>query len=284
MHARAGGQGWIGAASLAVALLASSDRGPATSEFDRKPLPPNGHVVPLRGIRVYYETYGAGPVLVLLHGGAGSGAQFAKQIPYFSGRFRLIVPDACAQGRTTDRPGPLTYHAMAEDVKALLDILHVQHADVMGWSDGGIVGLDLAMRHPALVRHLVTFGANYEPDGLSADDVAWNQTAKPADLGTAVRDAYVQVAPDPSHYDEAMSKVLALWRDEPHYTPEDLGRIRARTLIVAGEHDLVRPEHTESLAAAIPGSMLWIVPGQNHGVMIDDADEVNPRVMAFLRQ
>ncbi len=282
MHARFGSSGWVAAASVVLAVAAPSDRGRKVSAFDRLPLPANGHVVPVRGIHVYYETYGHGPVLVLLHGGAGNGGQFAKQIPYFSPRFRLIVPDACAQGRTSDRPGPLTYHAMAEDVRALLDVLHVRSCDVMGWSDGGIVGLDLAMRHPGLVRRLVTFGANYEPDGLSAEDVAWNQTARPADLGPAVREAYERIAPDPAHYDVSMAKVLALWRDEPHYTREDLARIRARTLIVAGEHDLVRPEHTESLAAAIPGAQLWIVPGQNHGVMIDDADEVNPRVLEFL--
>jgi len=284
MHARLGSGGWVAGASMALALVATSDRGPKVSAFDRTPLPPNGHVVPLRGIHLYYETYGKGPVLVLLHGGAGSGAQFARQIPFFAPHYRLVVPDACAQGRTSDRPGPLTYHAMAEDVKALLDVLHVRHCDVVGWSDGGIVGLDLAMRHPALVQHLVTFGANYEPDGLSAEDVAWNQTAKPADLGAAVREAYQRVAPDPAHFDIAMGKVLDLWRDEPHYTREDLARIRARTLIVAGEHDLVRPEHTESLAEAIPNAQLWIVPGQNHGVMIDDADEVNPRVLEFLRR
>jgi pimeloyl-ACP methyl ester carboxylesterase len=276
--------------ALALAIVANSDRpgdgdgeGAGGGRFGpRPPVPPYGHVVSLRGIRVYYEDRGAGRVLVLLHGGVGNGGQFAGQVPYFAPHYRLVIPDACAQGRTTDRPGRLTYHAMGEDVAALLAHLHVKRCDVVGWSDGGIVGLDLAMRHPSLVSHLVTFGANFTADGMNPDDVAWNQTAKPADLGPAVREAYEKIAPDPAHYEVAMAKVIALWRDEPHYTTAELGTIRARCLIVAGEHDLVRPAHTAALAAAIPGSTLWIVPGANHGVMVDQPELVNPRIQAFL--
>jgi pimeloyl-ACP methyl ester carboxylesterase len=104
---------------------------------------------------------------------AGSGAQFAKQAPFFATRFRVIVPDACGQGRTADREGPLSYHAMAEDVLALLDRPAIDRADVMGWSDGGIVGLGLAMNRPGRVNHLVAFGANFRPDGLNPADQAW---------------------------------------------------------------------------------------------------------------
>jgi pimeloyl-ACP methyl ester carboxylesterase len=103
---------------------------------------------------------------VLLHGGAGNGEQFSRQVPAFEKYFRLVVPDMCAQGRTTDREGPLTYHAMAEDVIALMDRLGVKRFDIMGWSDGGVTGLDLAIHHPDRLRRLVTFGANFSPDGL----------------------------------------------------------------------------------------------------------------------
>jgi pimeloyl-ACP methyl ester carboxylesterase len=244
--------------------------------------PAAGHYASLNGIRMYYETYGKGPALVLLHGGAGSGAQFEKQIPALSRTFRLIVPDACAQGRSTDRPGPLSYDAMAEDVRALLDHLHVRRADVLGWSDGGVVALDLAMRHPERVDHVVTFGANFRADGLNAPDVAWNRTATAADFGPEMRAFYVSVAPDSSHYEAAMNKVIALWRDEPNWNPADLGRIRARTLVVAGEHDVVRRDHTEALARAIPGSVLWIVPAASHSVLQEQPAVVNPRILAFL--
>jgi len=244
--------------------------------------PAAGHYASLNGIRMYYETYGKGPALVLLHGGAGSGAQFEHQIPALSARFHLIVPDACAQGRTSDRPGPLTYHAMAEDVRALLDRLHVRRADLLGWSDGGVVALDLAMHHPERVDRVITFGANFRADGLNAPDVAWNRSATAADFGEGMRAFYVSVAPDTTHYEAAMNKVIALWRDEPNWNAGDLARIRARTLVVAGEHDVVRTDHTEALARAIPGATLWIVPGASHSVLQEQPAVVNPRIVTFL--
>jgi pimeloyl-ACP methyl ester carboxylesterase len=243
-----------------------------------------GRYAAVNGIRMYYETYGRGPVLVLLHGGAGNGLQFSGQVPYLRKHFRLIVPDECAQGRSTDRPGPLTYHAMAEDVIALMDRLHVRRASVMGWSDGGIVGLDMAIHHPARVGRLVTFGANFTPDGLNPEDVAWNARAGADDFGPIVRHAYQALAPDPSHYEVAMDKIIAMWRTQPRFTLAELGSIRARTLIAAGEHDVVRLEHTALLARAIPGARLWIVPGASHSVIQEKTELVNRTVLDFLRR
>jgi pimeloyl-ACP methyl ester carboxylesterase len=236
----------------------------------------------VRGIRIYYEDVGRGPVLVLLHGGAGSGEQFKPQIPFFSKHRRLIIPDACAQGRTTDREGPLTYHSMAEDLVALLDHLRIRRADVLGWSDGGVVGLDVAMNHPGRIRRLVAFGANFSPDGLNAPDVLWNNTATAASFGPDMEKFYKSVAPDTSHYVAAMEKVIRLWREEPNYTAEELGKIRCRTLIAAGEHDVIREDHTRELARRIPGATLWIVPKASHSVLQEAPGEVNPVILKFL--
>lgn len=243
-----------------------------------------GHYRELNGIRVYYEEHGAGPALFLLHGGAGNGGQFARQTPVFAAHFRVVTPDACAQGRTTDRDGPLTYHAMAEDVIALMDALAVARARIVGWSDGGVTGLDLAIHHPDRLTHLVTFGANFRADGLNAPDVAWNQSATAESFGPDMQRYYEGIAPDPAHYTVAMEKIIALWRTQPSFTPAELGRIRARCLIAAGEHDVVRDDHTRALAAAIPGAELWIVPGASHSVMQERPDLVNPRVLAFLQR
>ena len=240
------------------------------------------HRVHLRGITLYYELEGKGPPLLLLHGGAGNGMQFEKQRPEFARSHRLIVPDARAQGRSSDRPGLLTYHDMAEDVVALLDTLHLRRVDVMGWSDGGDIGLDLAIHHPDRIVHLVTFGANTSPDGLQPADRAWNASATADSFGTGMEQGWKALNPEPSHYREAMEKIITLWRTLPRFTPAALGSIRARTLICAGEHDLILREHTESLAAAIPHAELWIVPGASHGAMIERPDLVNPRVLAFL--
>jgi pimeloyl-ACP methyl ester carboxylesterase len=241
-----------------------------------------GHFVRVNGIRMYYELHGHGSPLLLIHGGAGNGMQFEKQLPAFTPTHRCIVPDCCAQGRTTDRPGPLTYHAMAEDMIALLDHLHLHRVDIMGWSDGGNIGLDMAMHHPGRVDHLVTFGANFQPDGLNPQDVEWNDTATADSFGPGMRKGWTELNPQPEHYEQAMNKIIAMWRTLPRWTLTELHGIRAKTLICAGDHDLIRPEHTEQLAHAIPGARLWIVPDASHSAMIERWELVNPAVLEFL--
>jgi len=263
---------WLRLATMALALAHAG----AT--------PSHGHTALIRGLRMYYETYGDGSPLLLVHGGAGNGMQFGKQIPAFAPHHRVIVPDCRAQGRTTDRPGPLTYHDMAEDMIVLLDRLRISTVDVMGWSDGGIIGLDMAIHHPGRVRHLVTFGANFSPDGLNPDDVKWNQSATADSFGPGMREGWTKLNPEPDHYEAAMNKILEMWRTEPHFTSAQLHSIRARTMICVGDHDLVRPEHTAALAHAIPGATMWIVPNASHGAMIERPEVVNPRVLEFLRR
>lgn len=258
---------------LLVALAAGSSPGCARE---------SGRYASVNGIRMYYELHGSGPPLLLLHGGLGNGSAFSKQVPGLKGAHRLIVPDCRAQGRTTDRPGELTFHGMAEDMVALLDRLHLKQVDIMGWSDGGVIGLDLAIHHPDRVGHLVTFGANFSPDGLNPPDLAWGQTATPESLGAETRTAWRALNPQPDHYEEAIAKILTMWRTLPRFTPAELGSIRAKTLICAGEHDVVRPEHTAALARAIPGAQSWIVPGASHSAMIERPDLVNPKVLEFL--
>jgi pimeloyl-ACP methyl ester carboxylesterase len=134
------------------------------------------------------------------------------------------------------------------------------------------------------VRRLVTFGANFTPDGLEPADVMWNSTATASSFGQGTKDAYDELAPDPSHYRVAMEKILQMWRTEPRFTLEQLGKIRARSLICAGEYDLVRRAHTEELAHAIPHAKLWIVPGASHSAIQEKPELVNKKVMAFLRR
>ena len=236
----------------------------------------------LRGIRMYYELAGEGSPLLLLHGGAGDCRQFDRQRPDFAKRHRLILPDSRAQGRSTDGPGPLTYHEMAEDVVALLDRLGIARADVMGWSDGGNIGIDLAIHQPDRIGHLVTFGSNSSPDGLQADTFEWNRHATAASFGPEMKAGWTARNPEPDHYEAAMDKILEMWRTEPNFTSRELAGIRAPTLVCAGEHDVVRREHTLALAAAIPSAESWIVPGTSHGAMLERPDLVNPRVLAFL--
>ncbi len=261
----------IAAALLGTAQLAACSR-----------LPFHSHTVKLGDIRVYYEVHGHGKPLLLLHGGAGDGRQFSNQVPAFEKKFRVIVPDERAQGRTTDGAGPLTYHVMAEDMIALMDHLHLERVDIMGWSDGGIIGLDLAIHHPDRIAHLVTFGANFHPAGLRDDDREWQATASAESFGPDSKTAYEKQNPDPGHWEIAMNKVLDMWRTEPRMSLAELASIRAKTLICAGNRDLIKPAHTDSLARAIPGAWLWIVPDASHSAMMEHPELVNRVVLAFL--
>jgi len=172
---------------------------------------------------------------------------------------------------------------MAEDMIALLGYLRVSKVDVMGWSDGGDIGLDMAIHHPDQVRHLVTFGANFSPDGLNPDDVKWNRTATADSFGPGMRESWTKLNPEPAHYEAAMNKILEMWRTQPRFTSAQLHSIRAKTLICAGDHDVIRLEHTAALARAIPGATMWIVPEASHGAMIERPELVNPRVLEFLQ-
>ena len=154
----------------------------------------------------------------------------------------------------------------------------------MGWSDGGNIALDMAMHHPDRVSHVVTFGANFQPDGLNPQDVEWNNTANASSFGPDMRKGWTALNPQPEHFDEAMNKIIAMWRTLPNWSFADLRSIRAKCLICAGDHDLIRGDHTADLAKSIPGAEMWIVPNASHGAMIEHPELVNPKVLEFLEK
>jgi pimeloyl-ACP methyl ester carboxylesterase len=235
---------------------------------------------------IYYETYGerrAGtqPVLVL-HGGTGFIESMHYQIRALAETRFVVAPDSRGHGRSTDGEGPLHYQRLADDMVALLDALDVRRVDIVGWSDGGIIGLILAMQHPARVGRLVTSGANYHFDGLSApipDDLS-------PDAGelAGARRFYELVAPAPEHWPVIFGKLTHLWRTEPTFRDADLGRIAAPVLVVAGEFDSVERSHTEAMAAAIPDGHMAIIPGATHFAPLEDPTAFEAAMLAFLNQ
>jgi pimeloyl-ACP methyl ester carboxylesterase len=228
-------------------------------------------------VRIYFETYGSGAPVLVLHGGGGSLETMSNQIRALAPTHFVIAVDSRGQGRSTDSDAPLSYALMADDMLKLLDHLHIERVDIVGWSDGGIIALDMAAHHPERVGRIVVIGANYDAAGL----------VLPTVLGGAIPSAplfYTYIAPDPKHWPVLYQKLNTMWATQPHYTLEQLGRIRAPALIIAGEFDIAKREHTNQLARAIPGSEEYIIPGGTHGVIWEKTDIVNAKMLQFFER
>ena len=226
------------------------------------------------GVKLYYEVYGKGEPVVLIHGNGGSIADWASQIAHFRTRYRIIVMDSRDQGRSGDSAGRITYEKMADDQAALLDHLGIAQANVVGWSDGGIEALLLGMRHPSKVKKIVAMAANLNPEAV------YPETAQLADVLTnqaqAVNVSSRQVARD--------SKVLSLLTNEPHIDPKLLNSITAPTLVLAGDHDLILDTHTLEIFHHLPNAQLGIFPDSTHMVPYDDPGRFNDAVERFLQR
>jgi len=225
---------------------------------------------------MYYEAHGNGPALVLLHGGGGSIPH--KWIPFFAPHFRVIAPEQMGHGRTADLVDrPFHYHDLAEDTVELMRQLEIETAAIVGYSDGGVVGLDLAIHHPDRVSRLAVTGANARFDGYTTENQEWARGFDPR--AEPISDSYARLSPDGSeHWPVVLERLKAMWAAEPSFTNQELGRIQAPTLLVVGDRDIVTPEHAVEMFRAIPGAQLCVVPDAGHGAM------PQATVLAFLRE
>jgi pimeloyl-ACP methyl ester carboxylesterase len=238
--------------------------------------PEAGHYARLNGIRLYYETYGQGAPLVVLHGNGGSIQALHHQIGFFRGHRQVIAVDSRGHGRSEMGEGQLTYVQMADDVAALLAQLHAAPADVLGWSDGGIVALLVARRHPEVVRRIALSGANLSPEALAPGDVAGMQAE--------LRRAQAKLAAgDTTEPWARICQYQQMMITQPHITPADLKAITCPALVLAGEHDLIPEPHTREIAAGLPHSQLHIFPGAGHDALQTVPDKFNQVVDQFLR-
>jgi pimeloyl-ACP methyl ester carboxylesterase len=234
-----------------------------------------GRYVNINNVCIYYETYGAGPPVLVLHGGFGSIEGMSYQIMALATTRFVVAADSRGHGRSTDSDAPLGYALMSDDMLKLLDHLKIDRVDVVGWSDGGIIGLDLAMRYPDRIRRLVVIGANYDVDGLIDKPTISAEIPR-------VPLKYRLLAGNPAHWPVFYRKVVTMWQTQPHYTLNDLGHIKAPTLVMAGEFDIMTREHTNQLARAIPGGREVIIEGGTHTALFDEPGIVNAHTLRFL--
>jgi len=234
-----------------------------------------GKYVNTRGFRMYYETYGSGDPLLIIHANNGSINNFSGQIPYFAKSYKVIVADSRSQGKSVDNSDSLSYEMMADDFNALLDTLHIDSCNVIGWSDGGINGLLLAIRHPDKVKKLAITGANLWPDTTAVEPFLYNMIQE-------YHDSLFRVPQTPKI--KHTLKLSLLLSNEPHITLEQLHQVQCPTLVINGDHDIIHPKHALLIADNIPKSYLWIIPGAGHSTPLFHKDEFNEEVDGFFKR
>jgi pimeloyl-ACP methyl ester carboxylesterase len=227
------------------------------------------------GVKLYYEVYGMGEPLLLVHGNGGSLADLSAQISHFRKRYKVIAMDSRDQGKSGDSAGNITYEKMADDLGALLDHLMVGPVNVLGWSDGGIEALLLGIRHPKKVKKIVAMAANLNP----SEEALWPDVL---DLVKTMLAGVPEADKNTPRVRREM-KVTQMLLDEPHIELKALEAITAPTLILAGDHDLIRDEHTLAIYHHITNSQLAIFPNSTHMVPFDDPALFNSTVDRFLR-
>jgi pimeloyl-ACP methyl ester carboxylesterase len=235
---------------------------------------------PVNDIQLYYAIFGKGKPLILLHGGLGNMENFGNQIPAFANDFEVIAVDSRGHGRSTRSRQPYSYALMASDVIALMDYLQVPKASIVGWSDGAIIGLDIAIRHPERVDKLVALAANFSVSGLR-EEVKQNATFN--HYFELAKQDYNRLSSTPDQYHEFLAAIRKMWRTQPHYSAQQLASIKSPTLIMDGEYDeVIKRSHTEELSHLIPNSKLEILHDVSHFAMFQNPNEFNSKVLAFL--
>jgi pimeloyl-ACP methyl ester carboxylesterase len=235
-----------------------------------------GKYYEVRGIKMYTETYGQGKPLLLIHGNGGSISAFSHTIPYFSKKYKVIAVDSRAHGKTIDPSDSLSFEQMADDFAALLDKMHIDSAYVIGWSDGGINALLLAMRHPGEVIKLASTGANLTADSLGLAPDTWNGMVKQYNSD---KDKPRITAKEKNDW-----KIFMLDYVQPNIPFSALKAIKCPSLIICGDHDLIPIEHTVKIYQAIPRAYLWVVPNSGHPTLIQHRDDFNKLVDEFFEQ
>ena len=238
-----------------------------------------GNFVEANGINLYYEIYGDGEPLLLIHGNGGTIKNMGYQIGYFSDKYKVIVPDCRGRGKSELNTDSLTYEQITSDLIMLLDNLGVDSCDIIGWSDGGIVGLLMGMNYPDRTKKIVTMGANlwHDSTALYPWVIEWIQTSR-QEAAQMIQNQ------DKSKNWQVIYQRMALMDDQPNITLTNLQKIKSPVLITAGDKDAIKEEHSVLIYQNIPKSQLWIIPGGTHFAPIRQADLFNETVNKFLRE
>lgn len=248
------------------------------------PLLPSGAeagFTPLEGGRIFRAVSGRGRAVVFLHGGLANANYWGHQVAGLGSDRQAVAIDFMGHGRSSPTAGPITYASLARSVVGVLDQLHIPKAAIVGWSDGAIVGLELALRHADRVEGIFCLGANYDRGGLIPGG---GLSGAFPEYVARTRAEYQALSPQPTGYENLRRLMSRMWATEPNYSRRELANIRVPTVVAAGEFDeIIRRGHTQELAASIPGSKLIIEPGTSHFAMLQNPGRLTTEISAFVQ-
>ena len=222
-------------------------------------------------IRHYYREQGAGFPLILLHGNGEDGSYFEHQMAPLAAHFRVIAVDTRGHGQTPRGDAPFSIRQFAEDLLAFLDRLGIEKAHLLGFSDGGNIAMVFALAHPERVEKLILDGANLDASGVK------RSVQLPIEIGYRIAKLFAKKSPEA----RKNAEMLGLMVNDPNVRPEELARIQRPTLVVAGDRDMIREQHTRLIAQSIPGAELVLLPG-DHFVANKNPGAFNEAVLRFL--
>ncbi|NRP75405.1 3-oxoadipate enol-lactonase 2 [Ensifer psoraleae] len=236
--------------------------------------------VAINGAKIWYATFGSGEPVIMLHGGLANSDYWGHQVPELAKSYKVIVMDSRGHGRSTRAEQDFSYDGMSSDVVALMDHLNVSKAAIIGWSDGAIIGLKLAIRNPDRVSGVFAFGANSDPSGMHdlSDSKIFEQYLQ------RTREEYERLSPTPGEYDAFYRQMEKMWSSQPDIAKRDLRSIQVPVWIADGDHEeVIRRKDTLFIADNIPNSGLLIQPEVSHFSQLQDPHQFTEDVLCFLR-
>jgi pimeloyl-ACP methyl ester carboxylesterase len=268
----------------------SADATPGASE-----VPVETGYAPVNGLRMYYEIHGSGGVpLVILHGAFGTVDMFGPLVPALAETRQVITVEMQGHGRTADIHRPLTYEQLADDIAALVQYLGIEQVDVFGYSLGGFIAQQVAIRHPELVRKLVVASASFNREGVYPEVWEGIEALTPGLFaGSPPQTEYARLAPNPEDWPTLIEKVKELEREFVGWPAEDIAAIESPTLLIMGDADIVRLDHAaemiQLLGGGVPGDFgglpsdqLAVLPGTNHVGLVMRTSWLLPMITQFL--
>jgi pimeloyl-ACP methyl ester carboxylesterase len=260
-------------------LALAEDRWMTLPEPPAMPAAVSSGYAKVNGIDMYYATYGAGEPILLIHGGLGHADIWANQVAEMAKTNLVIVGDSRGHGRSSRNEQPYGYDLMSSDYLALLDFLKIDKVSLVGWSDGGIIGIDIALSHPERLNKLFAQAANVTVDGVDPD--VMNNKTFSAYIDRMGKN-YQRMSKTPDQYNAFVDQISKMWAMQPAWTKEQLAAIKVPTAIVLGDHDeAITRKHTDYMASVIPGAKLIILKDASHFAMLQDPAGYTKAAMDF---